>query len=419
MSGIEEWLSNETMQGLLGLLILLGAAGVVGLIARPLLVAAVRRMARRSSATWDDVLVEHNVFARLARILPALITYYGAPEIPGLDETLALLIQRVSVCVIVVVTAVSLSALLTAANDIYARNPEYRHRPIKGYLQVVKMVVYALMALIVVSTLLDKSPWIFLSGIGAMTAVLLLIFKDTILSLVASVQIASNDMIHVGDWIEMPQAGADGDVIDVALHTVKVQNWDKTISTIPTHRFIDESFKNWRGMALSGGRRIKRAFHVDLSSIRFLGEEEVERFSEWALLADYIADKRREIAEENERRPGDAAINANIRRLTNVGTLRAYLAAYLRAHAKIHEVNYTLIVRQLAPGPTGLPIELYCFTNDQAWDRYEGIQADIFDHIFAIVPEFGLRLYQQPTGADLSRILVPGLGAQAADQGNS
>ncbi len=402
MSGLEDWISTKTMDGLVRLVVLLGVAGVVGLIARPLLISLVRRLARRTSATWDDVLVEHRVFARMAQILPAMITYYGAPEISGLDETLAILIQRVSVCVIVVVTAVSLSAFLTAVNDIYSSQEKYRHRPIKGYLQVVKIIIYALMALVVISTLLDRSPWIFLSGIGAMTAVLLLIFRDTILSLVASVQIASNDMIHVGDWIEMPQAGADGDVIDVALHTVKVQNWDKTITTIPTLRFIDESFKNWRGMALSGGRRIKRAFHIDLASIRFLDVDEVARFSQWSLLADYIEGKRSEIADENEHRPGDGSISANIRRLTNVGTLRAYLVAYLRAHAKIHEAGYTLIVRQLAPGPTGLPLEIYCFTKDQAWDVYEGIQADIFDHIFAIVPEFGLRLFQQPTGADLA-----------------
>jgi miniconductance mechanosensitive channel len=304
----------------------------------------------------------------------------------------------------VVVTAASFSAFLGAVNEIYSQNPEHRHRPIKGYLQVVQIIVTLLTALIVLSILLDKSPWIFVSGIGALAAVLLLVFRDTILSLVASVQIASNDMIHVGDWIEMPQAGADGDVIDVALHTVKVQNWDKTISTIPTHKFIDESFKNWRGMSLSGGRRIKRSLSIDVNSVRFLTPEELERFRGWGLLREYIDGKQSELEAYNAEPGRDPSVNADIRRLTNVGTFRAYILQYLRMHPKIHHSGYTLMVRQLAPSASGLPIELYCFTNDQAWDRYEDIQADIFDHIISMVPEFGLRAFQAPSGADFERL---------------
>lgn len=384
-----------------GLLLL---AWLTFLVARWALVVGIRRWVKRSAITWDDALVDAKVFARLAHIAPAMVAYYGIQLVPTINAGLTLLIQRVAVSAMVAVTAVSFSSFLNALQDIYERNPEYRHRPIKGYLQVVKIAIYILTALIVVSTLLDKSPWLFISGIGAMTAVLLLIFKDTILSFVASVQIASNDMIRVGDWIEVPQAGADGDVIDVALHTIKVQNWDKTISTIPTYQLIDESFKNWRGMSLSGGRRIKRAIHIDLNSVRFLDAEEVERFGGWALLSRYVAAKREELATYNTERGGDAAANADIRRLTNVGTLRAYIYNYLRAHPKIHDSGYTLIVRQLSPSATGLPIEIYCFTNDQAWESYEGIQADIFDHILAIVPEFGLRLFQAPAGADFERV---------------
>jgi miniconductance mechanosensitive channel len=236
-----------------------------------------------------------------------------------------------------------------------------------------------------------------------MTAVLLLIFKDTILSLVASVQIASNDMIHVGDWIEMPQCGADGDVIDIALHTVKIQNWDKTITTVPTHRFIEEGFKNWRGMSRSGGRRIKRAVRIDVNSIRFLTSEEMDRFESWASLRGYIREKRAELAAHNERVGGDAA-RADLRQLTNVGTFRAYVFNYLKQHPKIHHQGFTLLVRQLEPGPEGLPIEIYCFSNDQDWVSYEGIQSDIFDHILAILPEFGLRAYQAPSGQDLTEL---------------
>ncbi len=383
---------------------LLVASLVVYALARWILVVGVHRVVSRTATDWDDALVHAKVFARVAHIAPAVLVYYGVALIPGSHEELVGFFQRLAVASMVAAAAAAFNAFLSAANEIYTSNPEYSHRPIKGYLQVAKILVSLLAALIVIATLLNRSPWLFVTGIGAMTAVLLLIFKDTILSLVASVQIATNDMIHIGDWIEMPQAGADGDVIDVALHTVKIQNWDKTISTIPTHRFISESFKNWRGMSLSGGRRIKRSIFIDLNTVRFLGEEEIEGFSRWSLLREYIAEKREELERFNQEPGRDASINADIRRLTNVGTLRAYILAYLRAHPKIHNEGYTLIVRQLSPGPTGLPIEIYCFSNDQAWDRYEAIQADIFDHIFAIVGEFGLRLYQEPAGADLDRI---------------
>jgi miniconductance mechanosensitive channel len=238
-----------------------------------------------------------------------------------------------------------------------------------------------------------------------MTAVLLLIFRDTILSLVASVQIASNDLIRVGDWIEMPDLGADGDVIEVALHTVKVQNWDKTITTIPTHRLISDSFKNWRGMSQSGGRRIKRSVMIDLQSIRFLRDDEIARFEKWALLGDYIRKKREELAEANAAAGGDDAVPENLRRLTNLGTFRAWIWAVLRHHPEIHHTGHTLLVRQLAPTPQGVPIEVYCFTTDTAWVAYEDIQADLFDRILAIVPAFGLRVFQEPSGADLARWL--------------
>jgi miniconductance mechanosensitive channel len=376
--------------------------------ARWVIVRGIRGVVARSAITWDDALVDARVFVRMAHVAPALVVYYGIDFVPSVGDELVFFVRRVSLAVMVAVTAVSLSSFLTAVNEIYSNNPEYRHRPIKGYLQVAKIAVFLLATLIVIATLLDKSPWLFLSGIGAMTAVLMLIFKDTILSLVASVQIASNDMIHIGDWIEMPQAGADGDVIDVALHTVKVQNWDKTISTIPTHKLISESFKNWRGMSLSGGRRIKRSIQIDMNSVRFLDEEELARLGSWSLLAEYIRGKQEEIARYNAESGRNADIDADIRKLTNVGTFRAYVERYLNAHPKIHHSGYTLLVRQLSPGPSGLPIEIYCFSNDQDWVAFEGIQADIFDHILAIVPEFGLRVFQDPAGADFDRLQAGG-----------
>jgi miniconductance mechanosensitive channel len=242
-----------------------------------------------------------------------------------------------------------------------------------------------------------------------MTAILLLVFKDTILSLVASVQLTAQDMVRVGDWIEMPQFGADGDVVDVQLHTVKVQNWDKTITTIPTHRLITDSFKNWRGMSQSGGRRIKRSVYFDVSSIRFLTDEEVERFTRFALLKSYIDSKERELAEFNEAIGNESEAEVNKRRLTNIGTFRAYAYNYIRTHPQIRK-DMTLIVRQLAPGPEGLPLQIYCFTTTTAWADYESIQSDIFDHLLAIVPEFGLRLYQKPAGSDLAHLGATGAG---------
>ncbi len=403
---LPQWvLDNPPLSDLAHLGVLLAVAFAVYWIVRVWLVWGIRRLVARSKATWDDALVDAKLFARLANIPPALVIYHGIEWIPNLNDGLASLIQRVAVSLIVVVASTSLVAFLTAVNGVYESNPEYRRRPIKAYIQLVKIAIAVVTTIIVVSTLMDRSPWIFLSGLGAMTAVLLLVFRDTILSLVASIQIATNDIIQVGDWVEMPQAGVDGDVIEVALHTVKVQNWDKTISTIPTYKFIDESFKNWRGMSLSGGRRIKRSVCIDIRSVRFLTAEEIEKFGRWALLADYIAEKKAELERYDAESGGDARVDADIRRLTNIGTLRAYIVGYLRAHPKIHERGYTLMVRQLAPGPQGLPLELYCFSNDQEWTHYEAIQSDVFDHILAIVPEFGLRVFQSPTGHDVADLV--------------
>jgi miniconductance mechanosensitive channel len=403
MSQLKDLMEQPFVPQIVGLALVGVAALAVYFVARRVIVAAIRRLALRSATAWDDALVENEVFLRLAHLAPAALVFYGVQLVPDLHETLSILIQRLAVATMVVVVALSVSAFLTSVNQVYSRNPENRQRPIKGYLQVLKIVVYAVAALLVVAQLMDESPWIFLSGLGAMAAVLMLVFRDTILGLVASIQLTGNDMVHVGDWIEMPEYGADGDVIDVALHTVKVQNWDKTITTIPTYKLIETSFKNWRGMSQSGGRRIKRAICFDMSSIRFLEEDEIERFGGFALLKEYFAAKREELAAYNAELGRDASCNADIRRLTNIGTLRAYIRSYLRSHPRIHQ-GMTLLVRQLAPSGAGLPIEIYAFTNDTAWAAYEDIQADIFDHVLAIAPEFGLRPFQQPSGEDLARL---------------
>ncbi|MFH1569821.1 MAG: mechanosensitive ion channel domain-containing protein, partial [Gemmatimonadota bacterium] len=255
------------------------------------------------------------------------------------------------------------------------------------------------------AVLLGRSPWGLLSGVGAVMAVILLVFRDTLLSLVASVQIATNKLVKVGDWIEVPAFGADGDVIDIALHTVKVRNWDKTITTIPTYRLLDSSFKNWQGMFETGGRRIKRALYLDMNTVRFCDDAMLDRYERIELVREYVRERRREVEEHNRARQVDTAEPVNGRRLTNLGTFRAYVVAYLKAHPKVHP-DLTFLVRQLAPGEHGLPLEIYVFTSDTAWASYEGIQADIFDHLLASVPEFGLRVYQQPSGRDVAEALA-------------
>jgi miniconductance mechanosensitive channel len=378
-----------------GVLALFAGAVIIDLIAKRVLVRIARAFAKRSSFKWDDALVTHNVFGRLAQVVPALIVYVGAPFVPGLPEGVVQLSRNVAMGYMVLMLTLALTAMLSAANTIYAASPVAKDRPLKGFVQLVQIVVWIFGGVMIIAAVLDRSPLLLLSGFGAMTAILLLVFKDTILSLVASVQLTAQDMVRVGDWIEMPQFGADGDVVDVQLHTVKVQNWDKTITTIPTHRLITDSFKNWRGMSQSGARRIKRAIFVDVSSIRFQTEDEVDHFKRFALLKDYIKDKEQELADYNAGLPTEVDAEVNRRRLTNVGTFRAYAYNYLKNHPKIHK-GMTLIVRQLSPGPEGLPLEIYCFTNTTEWAVYEDIQSDILDHLLAIVPEFGLRLYQKP-----------------------
>ena len=383
-----------------GLLALFVGALIVDLLVKNVVVRAVQTIAKKSSVTWDDTLIKHKVISRLVQIVPGLIIFSGVSFVPDLPESLVELIRNIAIGYMVLMLTMALTAMLSAANSIYSGMPIARTRPLKGFVQLLQIVVWIVGAVLIIAALLDRSPLLLLSGFGAMTAILLLVFKDTILSLVASVQLTAQDMVRVGDWVEMPQFGADGDVVDVQLHTVKVQNWDKTITTIPTHRLISDSFKNWRGMSETGARRIKRAIDLDVSSIRFQRADEIEKFKRFVLLKDYIAEKERELKDYNASLGPEFDESVNQRRLTNVGTFRAYAFNYLKNHPRIHK-DMTLMVRQLAPGPEGLPLEIYCFTNTTVWAEYEDIQADIFDHLLAVVSEFGLRLYQKPAGADL------------------
>lgn len=382
------------------LALFVAAAALISLwVTRFFALGVVRFFVKKSPTRWDDIVLQHGVLERLAWVVPGFVVRAFAEPLPADTAT----VQRLVHGYILVVLISALFRLLSAVQAIYETLPFAKDRPIKGYVQIVKLFLFIAGGLVVLATLMDQSPWVFISGLGAATAVLLLVFRDTILSFVASLQIASADLVRIGDWITVSKYGADGDVIDIALHTIKVQNWDKTITTIPTYALVEGSFKNWRGMTESGGRRIARAIALDQSSVRFLDGERLERLRRIHLLRDYIETRSAEIERWNQEHQVDASSLANGRRMTNVGTFRVYLTNYLRSHPSIHQ-GMTLMVRQLEPSEAGLPMQIYCFTNTTLWTEYERIQADIFDHVLAVLPEFGLLPFQKPSGGDLQRL---------------
>ncbi|XKF31302.1 mechanosensitive ion channel family protein [Alicycliphilus denitrificans] len=394
---------NPWMQAGIGLAGLLLLAYVVQAVAQYLLLHTVPRIRAHMDTRWARVVWHDKVLRRLARVVPSLVIQAGIGAVPQLDPVAFVVIRNLTVALTVLQLVRTLNALLDATLQEHAQAPggaPTSTRSIKSYVQLGKLALTLVGAIVIVAALIDRSPLILLSGLGAMSAVLMLVFKDTILSFTAGLQLSSNDMLRVGDWIEMPQMGADGDVVDIALHTVKVQNWDKTITTIPTWRLMSESYRNWRGMSESGGRRIKRTLRLDAASVHFLDDADIERLARIALLAPYLQEKREAVHAANAALGPGAAAPANLRRLTNIGTFRAYVQAYLRAHPGIHQ-GMTLMVRTLEPTPEGVPLELYCFTATTAWVQYEAIQGDIFDHLIAVLPEFGLHLYQSPTGHDI------------------
>ena len=395
------------MQAAIGLGALLLLAGCAQAVAQYVLLHTVPRIRARMDVRWARVVWHDRVLRRLAHVVPSVVVQAGIAAVPHLHPAATVVIRNVAVAVTALQLVRALTALLDAVQQEHEQAPDgvpTATRSIKSYVQLGKLVLIFVGTVVIAGALVDRSPLILLSGMGAMSAVLMLVFKDTILSFTAGVQISSNDMLRVGDWIEMPQVGADGFVVDIALHTVKVQNWDKTITTIPTWRLMSESFKNWRGMFSSGGRRIKRMLRLDTNRVRFLTPEEIDRLARIALLQPYLDGKKQDVLQTNaalRERLGEHAVEpANQRRLTNIGTFRAYVDAYVRAHPGIHK-DMLLIVRTLEPTGEGVPLELYCFTATTAWVEYERIQGDIFDHLIAILPEFGLGLYQSPTGRDI------------------
>jgi len=383
-------------------------AFIANKITRSVILRLVQQVAKRTSTDWDDIIVKRRVFHRLAHLAPAIVIYMMAPLVITTPQ-LTVLFERAAQVYMLLAGLLVMDAILTSVNDIYESFDVARRIPILGYLQVVKIIISIMVAIFAISIIIDKSVLVLLTGLGALTAIILLIFKDSILGLVAGIQLVANDMVRPGDWIEMQKYGADGDVIQITLNTVKIRNWDKTITTIPTYSLISDSFKNWRGMSESGGRRIKRALPIDMTSVKFCTPEMIDRFSRIAMLRDHIERKTKELREYNERNEIDQSVPVNGRRMTNLGTFRAYLVAYLRAHPKIHQ-DMTFLVRQLPPSDKGLPLEIYVFSNDQVWANYEAIQADIFDHLLASLPEFELRPFQSPTGDDVRNSIFAAAG---------
>lgn len=393
-------------------LIILGIFGFFGVVSHILLQKYILRglkyLVRQTRRKWDEILFEQGAFNNLPHLIPALILYQSTEYMTFFVD----LAQKAISLWILAIMIRFIDRLLSALLFLYNTFPIAMKRPLKGYVQIVKLFVYLMGGIIGISILIDQSPWFLISGLGALTAVLMLIFQNTILSFIASIQLTGNDLIRVGDWIEMPQYNADGGVVEIALHAIKVKNWDNTITVIPTHKLLDNSFRNWRGMTESGGRRIMRSLFIDQTSVSFCDDSMLERLAEIDLIKEYIANKQKEIREYNQEHSVNSENLVNGRRMTNIGTFRAYLDAYLRSHPGINHQLFTL-VRQLEPTPEGLPIQIYAFTKETAWDKYEGVQSDIFDHVLAVVPQFGLRVFQQPSSHDISRIAESTKGKQS------
>jgi miniconductance mechanosensitive channel len=372
-------------------------------LAKHQLLNLMNRLIINSKNTWDDALIEHSVLSRMTLLLPFVLILFLTPlilEASSISSTLLIVLSKV---LLTFQIARCISALLNVSRSIYHESAQQRFLPLNAIIQIFKLALYLVASIIIISLIIDRSPVYLLSGLGALTAVLLLVFQDTIKGLVASIQISANRMVVAGDWVELPKYGADGDVLEIGLSTVKIQNFDKTITTVPTYALISDSFKNWRNMYHVGARRIKRTVIIDIASIDFYSADKISQLTNAHLLHDYLSDKKQELARNEQKQNGDETVqlfnSMNSRQLTNIGTFRAYISKYLQQNPKIRD-DLTCMVRQLTATQTGLPLEIYCFANTTDWADYEAIQADIFDHLFAIAPQFDLRIFQHPSGYD-------------------
>ena len=409
METIENLLAHAWVRTLLGCVILLLVAWLAAWLSRHVLIRIMSVVSRRTVWTWDDAMVKRGVFRRLAKVVPLLIVQYGLLLVPGVPERVEQAVSSITSALVVVCLLMAVSAALTALEDLYKASPRGRERSIKGYIQLLKIVLFTIGAIVVLGYLIGKSPLTLLAGLGAVSAVLLLIFKDTIMSVVASVQLGSNDMLRVGDWIALPEDNVDGDVVEIALHTIKVVNWDKTISTVPTWHLISKSYRNYRHM-YETGRRIRRALNVDITSVRYLKPDEIAHLRQFRLMDAYFQRKQEELEQWNANLENEGWNAINARRLTNLGSFRAYMQAYIRHHPGINQ-DLFWAVRQLDPEPTGIPLQVYAYTRQTGFVAHNDVQGDIFDHLITVLPEFGLSLFQQPSGADMRA----GLGGRRAD----
>lgn len=366
---------------------------------KKIIIPLIRKIVKSTSTKIDDIILSGKVLNKISFFAPLLVL----DSFTYLEPLWQNFLNRLISILFVLNFTFVITTILSAANELYEKNEKHRERPIKGYVQVIKIIVTIFGLMLVTGIIIGRSPLEIIAGLGVFTAILAILFRDIILSFVASIQITSYDLVRVGDWIELSKYGADGDVIDISLTVIKVQNWDKTITTIPTYKLIEDSFKNWRGMKASGARRIKRAVNIDQSSVKFCTDEMLDRFEKIRLISEYIRTKREEINKSNDDKEMEPDSIVNRRRLTNIGTLRAYLIEYLRQIKEI-DLDYPVMVRQLQTGPDGLPIELYLFAKTTEWVQYENIQSDIFDHILAVVPQFELNIFQNPSGNDFKKL---------------
>ena len=394
--GLSLEMTNYTLLGL-GSIVLFVVCFLGNFVTRKFIVRGIQKFIKNSQNDWDDILIEKKVFNSLSTLVPLiLIQYLSVPLLSNFTWLIPFVHVAVRVSLVLVITSVLMKAL-KALEEVSKKIPSFKDKPIVSYIQLASIMIYVVAAILIIATILDKDPLALLGALGALTAVLMLVFKDTILGLVASIQISSNDMVRVGDWVSMPKYGTDGDVLAITLNTVKIQNWDKTISTIPTYAFISDSFKNWRGMTDSKGRRIKRSLNIDMTRIKFCTDEEITQYKGVEMLKEYIEARQNEITTYNEANGHDKSALVNGRNLTNIGLFREYAHQYLSANENLR-ADLTLMVRQLEPTENGLPIEVYCFSNNIQWVEYERIQADIFDHLLSSLPNFNLEIFQNPTG---------------------
>ena len=399
---LQSWGFNESwtddLTSAIILVIILAIAFLGDAICKHVILTTVTRLVKKTKATWDDVVFDRKVMIYLSHLVAPIILYILLPLAISNAGLLAFIL-RICMIYIIAVFLKFISALLSALYHVYSEREQFRDRPLKGLLQTVQVILFFIGGIIIVSILIDKSPMVLLTGLGASAAVLMLVFKDSIMGFVSGIQLSANNMLKVGDWIEMPKYGADGTVIEVTLNTVKVRNWDNTITTIPPYALVSDSFQNWRGMQESGGRRIKRSIRIDMNSVKFCTPEMLAKYRKIRLLKDYIEETEKVVEEYNKEHGIDNSVLVNGRRQTNLGVFRAYLTNYLRSLPAVNQ-DLTCMVRQLQPTEQGIPLELHFFSSIKAWIPYEGVQADVFDHVLAIIPEFDLHVFQNPTGED-------------------